>query len=82
MSSEIMSTEVLRRCLAPCGQCTGKYQSAALNKRFVCNCLCHRFASAKEMENWLGSPLNQKLYRVSFVDHNKNRILVEGKELT
>jgi hypothetical protein len=37
------------------------------------------FASAKSMENWLSSPLNQKLYHVIFVNYDKNRILVEGR---
>jgi hypothetical protein len=40
------------RCLAPCKECTGNYISELLQKRFVCNCRCHKIT-----ENDFGSAI-------------------------
>src|SRR5688572_22133256 len=35
------NTEIIRKCLARCPECTGRYISDVLGKRFVCHCPCH-----------------------------------------
>jgi hypothetical protein len=34
-------TSVIYKCLAPCNECTRNYISQMLQKRFICNCICH-----------------------------------------
>jgi hypothetical protein len=34
-------TEVIHKCLASCSDCTGRYVSNLLRKRFICKCSCH-----------------------------------------
>jgi hypothetical protein len=43
-------TTNIYRCLAPCKECTGNYVSEILQKRFICNCRCHKIT-----ENEFGS---------------------------
>lgn len=40
MGGELV-TEIIRKCLTPCLECTGRYVSKVLGKRFVCHCPCH-----------------------------------------
>jgi hypothetical protein len=40
MSGELV-TEIIHKCLTPCAQCTGRYVSNILGKRFICHCPCH-----------------------------------------
>jgi hypothetical protein len=46
------ATTKIYKCLAPCKECTGNYISEILQKRFVCNCRCH-----KTIDNDFGSAL-------------------------
>ncbi len=43
------ATANIYRCLAPCKECTGNYISEILQKRFLCQCRCH-----KKTENDIG----------------------------
>jgi hypothetical protein len=35
-------TEIIYKCLTPCAECTRRYVSNVLGKRFICHCPCHR----------------------------------------
>jgi hypothetical protein len=42
MSGEELVTEIIiHRCLTPCSECTRRYVSNILGKRFICRCSCH-----------------------------------------
>lgn len=40
-----------------------------------------KFASSKEMKNWLQSPVNARLYNVLYVNWTKNTLKLEGRPM-
>lgn len=41
MSTELQTERIFKCLTVNCGECTGRYVSVVLGKRFECHCGCH-----------------------------------------